>query len=185
MSSNICNTHESVSIIDVPVVEEPTKIVAEEVMIDEGEILLPLIRRPIDLANNVEVETDDASQTLLSSSRDIVSETTSAGSSSGATSGSSTSSTSSSETETETETEFETGVYSYVNAARTEPQNTIAPDTQVEVDPVISTDTTNESPITRGHSVSVNEVQNIIDNDISGVDESQCKVYARGRCMMM
>lgn len=185
VSSNICNTHESVSIIDVPVVEEPTKIVAEEVMIDEGEILLPLIRRPIDLANNVEVETDDASQTLLSSSRDIVSETTSSGSSSGATSGSSTSSTSSSETETETETEFETGVYSYVNAARTEPQNTIAPDTQVEVDPVISTDTTNETPITRGHSVSVNEVQNIIDNDISGVDESQCKVYARGRCMMM
>ena len=76
-------------------------------------------------------------------------------------------------------------MYSYVNAARTESQNIIISDTPVEVEPVISTDTTNESPITRGHSVSVNEVQNIIDNDISVVDESQCKVYARGRCMMM
>tara|TARA_R110000851_G_scaffold320700_1_gene485673 strand:+ start:876 stop:2720 length:1845 start_codon:yes stop_codon:yes gene_type:complete len=192
VSNNTCNTHTSVNIIDettqvieqtevaeeTKIVEEIT-IVEEEITIDESEIL-PLIRRPIASANNVEAEIDDeASKTLSSSSRSIVSETTttSAGRSSGVTSGSSSSSTSS--------PEIETGVYSYVNAARTESQKISISDTPAEVEPVILTDTTNESPKTRGHSVSVNEVQNIIDNDISGVDESQCRVFARGRCMMM
>lgn len=186
VSRNVCNIHESVSIIDVPITEEETKIVEEEITVDESEILLPLIRRPIASANNVEAEIDDeVSKTLSSSTRSKVSEstTTSAGSSSGVTSG--TSSSSSSSTDTDTDTEIETGVYSYVNAARTESQNASISDTPVVVEPVISTGTPNESPITRGHSVSVNEVQNIIDNDISGVEESQCRVYARGRCMMM
>ncbi len=35
----------------------------------------------------------------------------------------------------------------------------------------------------QARSVTVNEVTNVIENDIP-VEESQCRVFARGRCMM-
>lgn len=199
VSKNTCNSHTSVSIIDesllsdeIPV-EENTQ---PEVILAEPELdATPLYSRPVvSVSDVVADETTTASETtsnIISTDRgtETTTEEISSSSTSGA-SGSSSGTSSSGTDDSMLEDEMND------STSRSAMLSTSVQESASMIDSSINSDIseiTDYEPVTtrsselissnQTHSVTVNEVTNVIENDIP-VDESQCRVFARGRCMM-
>jgi len=196
VSKNTCNSHTSVSIIDeslltdeIPV-EENTQ---PEVILAEPELdTTPLYSRPVVSVSDV-VVADETTSNIISTDRGTATDTTTeeiSSSSSSGTSGSSsgTSSTGTVDSMLEDEMIDSTSRSAMLSASVQESASMIDQSIISDIsDPIASEPVTTRSSESissyQARSVTVNEVTNVIENDIP-VEESQCRVFARGRCMM-
>lgn len=202
ISNNICNSHTSVSIVDetlptdeFPVAENnepelPVEQTEQVVELTENDSQ-PLYQRGSGLVTSNNSIENDSESTLNISSRDreaVTSTTTEEMALSGSAGTSATSS--SSETNDSllddgiNESTFRTGELSSVqdSVSMLENQSSQEASEPLTTELVIN-DSTVSTSTNQTRSVTVNEIANVIENDIP-VDESQCRVFARGRCMM-
>lgn len=204
VSQNTCKSHSSVSIIDktTPVTETPESEISQpEVLPEEPEVSpTPVYARPV-LPRTEIVSTDGSAESVTEPSLDNTNDisggrltntttedsltsstTTSAGSSSSTSSRSSSTSSEPSDLLLQEETQTTTSRVTTLAPTVQESASSIEQSTVSEAAVSESTLSTRNAP-TQTRSVTVNEVTNVIENDIP-VDESQCRVFARGRCMM-
>lgn len=208
ISNNICNSHTSVSIIDdsapideVPVAEntepelsvDPTEPVTEQTENDSQ----PVYQRGSGLvaSDNTTENGGDSSLNITSADRGIVQDAMTEETAISGNEGTSTSISGSSSTETG-DAPLDDGLSD--STTRSTMLSASVQDSASMIDQSISPELSEPSvsePVTRTRvtesissnyvrSVTVDEVANVIENDIP-VEESQCRVFARGRCMMM
>lgn len=198
MSNNTCNSHTSVSIIDesllsdeIPV-EENTQ---PEVILAEPELdTTPLYSRPVvsvsDTASNENTTDSETTSNIISTDRGTETYTTTEEISNFSTSGSSsgTSTTGTSDSMLEDEMTDSTSRSATVSPSVQESASLIDQSISSETSESLTseqviTDSTESTSTYQTRSVTVNEVTNVIENDIP-VEESQCRFFARGRCMI-
>ncbi|EMR14349.1 hypothetical protein MPL1_00075 [Methylophaga lonarensis MPL] len=202
VSRNTCDAHTSVKIIDEPALD--TDVSQEEV----AEAIVDQKATSDSQQANEEVASSEGAtevdETVFISPRAsgettvTESTTTETTASSGTTGGSSgggtsssrgTSSTSSSDAESTLADDGYTGsTYSNTSAAGTVETNDSGSTTAIS-DSTKGNSSSRSANAQPGNSsikaVTIDDVKDVTENDISDVDESQCRVFARGRCMMM
>jgi len=207
ISNNICNSHTSVSIIDdsapideVPVAEntepelsvDPTEQVTEQTENDSQ----PVYQRGSGLvaSDNTTENGGDSSLNITSADRGIVQDAITEETAISGNEGTSTSISGSSSTETgdaplddglSDSTSRSTMLSASVQDSASMIDQSISPELSEPSisEPVTTTRVTESISSNQTHSVTVDQVANVIENDIP-VNESQCRVFARGRCMM-
>lgn len=185
VSRNTCKTHSSVTIIDEPASpaasEEETKLVEETNTDQQGTYQRS---QDLTLTNSTVEKESDTNITISGSGRLGDTSSTTSSDSTGTTSGGSTSTSSSDSTQV---------TESVSNVSTTETETLPSSDsTQETTSDVSSTETTVQTtttstyqrPANLNRPVTVKEVENVTENEVTGVDENQCRVFARGRCMM-
>ncbi len=198
VTNNICDSHTSISIIDktAPIDEIPVaENIQPEVIPEVTEIdTTPVYSRPVlsvaDIVSNENTTDSNNTSNITSTDRGATTGKTTDGIANSSTSGATSGTTSTGTTDSILEEELadsssrSTILSASVQESGSMMEHSISSDMSEPIasEPVTThiseTITSNQT-----RSVTVNEVINVIENDIP-VDESQCRVFARGRCMM-
>jgi hypothetical protein len=202
VSKNACNSHTSITIIDemapsdeIPVAENTQpEVISEEPELDTTTLYSRPVVSVSDVISNENTTDSETTSNITSTDRLTALDTTSeeiASSSISATSGSSsgTSSTGTADSMLEDEMTDSTSRNAALSASVQDFASMIDQPTSPDLseplasEPVSTIRDSESTSSNQARSVTVGEVANVIENDIP-VEESQCRVFARGRCMM-